>query len=303
VLVVHGWRRIGVVLVAVVASGSCVEPPPPNAGPPLTGVDFPRLRKLGNFALDLTDFQTGLLSEERLYGRMVAAGYHVTLVECTAAAMNCVILRDAAAGETVIVLPGTSNLENLWSAMQVALEPNAALAVRVHAGFDETAALVYDALRTRLAPDERVTLVGYSLGGAAAVLLAPRLEQDGRAVDEVITLGQPAITDNDGAAVLARLPILRIIAGNDPIPHARGENEDRAQFGRALILLDGPYVVTLPASSPNLDSATRLAIARNTNAIIDHLTYRVRLASKVPGDVHSVDLIQRDAYLEAPAAP
>lgn len=88
-----------------------------------------------------------------------------------------------------------------------------------------------------------VELAGHSLGGAVALLCAMKLAKRGHTVRAVTTLGAPKVTDAEGAAVLAAVPVervLRIEHEHDPVPHLPVLGE-YTPSGDKLLLLGEPF--------------------------------------------------------------
>jgi hypothetical protein len=56
------------------------------------------------------------------------------------------------------------------------------------------------------------------LGGAIAVIVAMYLQRDGYSLDQVITFGQPKVTNVSGAGVFASLPLMRVVTPKDIVP-------------------------------------------------------------------------------------
>ena len=93
--------------------------------------------------------------------------------------------------------------------------------VKVHAGFRAAAAAMwkhvietYGPLKERYS---RVHVTGHSLGGAIAVLVAMKLEDEGVPY-HAVTFAQPKVTDVEGGRQYASLDLTRVIFEDDPIP-------------------------------------------------------------------------------------
>jgi pimeloyl-ACP methyl ester carboxylesterase len=97
----------------------------------------------------------------------------------------------------------------------------------IHHGFLETSKRCLEELRRRnLLPGDkpkewRITLTGHSLGGAAAVVLAMFLHQQEYQIHQVVTFGQPMVTNYNGAIKWnGRFPLFRMVNHDDAV--ARG---------------------------------------------------------------------------------
>ena len=64
-------------------------------------------------------------------------------------------------------------------------------------------------------------MVGHSLGGAVASILAINLDIDGYKVGGVTTFGQPKFTDKVGMEKYKHIPITRVVNEKDVVPLVR----------------------------------------------------------------------------------
>ena len=102
-----------------------------------------------------------------------------------------------------------------------------------------------------LKPGQPVLIVGHSMGGALAVLLGLHLQREGFQV-QVVTFGQPKVTNLESALGLAHLDVTRFITGEDPVvafPPPHNDDVDRlySHFGAEVLLLDdGQYKFAEP---------------------------------------------------------
>lgn len=118
----------------------------------------------------------------------------------------------------VIVVRGTSNIENTLLDMDVKLVTDAHAGIRLHRGFSLAAEKIYREIKSQLKPGYTVSATGHSLGGAVALILALYLDLDRFDVKRVVTFGQPKVTNIAGAARFEHLKILRVVAPNDLVP-------------------------------------------------------------------------------------
>eukprot|EP00899_Mesostigma_viride_P009551 jgi/Mesvir1/18598/Mv17107-RA.1 len=111
------------------------------------------------------------------------------------------------------------------------LVPSATLGVRVHKGYLESAMELYQHVRTtdtlNMQDGWVLDVTGHSSGGAVGVIVAALLAADNVHVGQVITFGQPKITDAQGARVLGEsIRLLRLVGDGDekwtqpPSPYA-----------------------------------------------------------------------------------
>ncbi len=178
----------------------------------------------------------------------VHAGYERTLVEhipnAPAGASTAYVFgTDEMVRLHVIGIEGTRDWNDVEIDMKALPREDSVLKIPVHPGFAAIATAVYRDLKTgqRLKPGYAVGLTGHSLGGAAALLLAMYLQKDGTAINEVVTFGQPMVTDKSGIvkfdAVLSKT--VRVVACDDVIPFLPPLGY--AQGGSDLLLLDRPH--------------------------------------------------------------
>jgi triacylglycerol lipase len=116
----------------------------------------------------------------------------------------------------------------------------------LHRGFRAAAQSLYNDAILHMTKNDEISLTGHSLGGAVAVVLAMYLKTEGWRVSEVVTFGQPKITDEGGAKEFRGLPLLRVVNVNDPVPlvpplEIKYIKKPYAHLGAEVTLLDGPH--------------------------------------------------------------
>lgn len=121
-------------------------------------------------------------------------------------------------GVQTISIRGTANLENALLDLNVSLQADNDLNIMLHQGFASAAKAVYKDIQPYLDKNRPVQTTGHSLGGAIAVILAMYLEQDNYALSQVITFGQPKVTNVTGAKQFSTLPLTRVVTLNDIVP-------------------------------------------------------------------------------------
>jgi len=117
-----------------------------------------------------------------------------------------------------IAIRGTANVENAMLDLDIELQPDPTLDIILHKGFATGAKAVYDDIKPYLIADTPIDITGHSLGGAIAVILALYLKQDDYPVTQIITFGQPKVTNVTGARKFADLPLIRIVTPKDIVP-------------------------------------------------------------------------------------
>lgn len=118
----------------------------------------------------------------------------------------------------LISVRGTSNLENAMVDIALKLLADEKTGARLHQGFSYAAKQVYTQIEPLLKRDYKVQLTGHSLGGAVALILAMYLDADRLDIEQVITFGQPKVTNLAGANGIAHLNILRVVTPTDLVP-------------------------------------------------------------------------------------
>jgi len=183
----------------------------------------------------------------------------------------------------VVMIRGTANLTNLRLDFKVDPRVNERLGILLHRGFEEVALSIYADLRSYLDKESAVTLAGTSLGGAAAVILGMLLSEDGYRIREIVTFGQPKVTDEAGIREYEHLPLLRVVHRQDLVPRLPPpgvEDETLQSFrhlGPEVLLLDCEYycyVSQALANSPQMDRYWDDWDSGDAiRAVIDHVIY------------------------------
>ena len=121
-------------------------------------------------------------------------------------------------GIQTIAIRGTANLENVMLDLDLELKPDTALDIKLHQGFGSAAKAVYTDIKPYLNEKLPIHITGHSLGGAIAVILGLYLQQEDYAVTQIITFGQPKVTNVTGAKKYDLLPLIRVVTLNDIVP-------------------------------------------------------------------------------------
>ena len=121
-------------------------------------------------------------------------------------------------GIQTIAVRGTANLKNAIVDLSVSLQDDPVLDIKLHQGFASAARAIYADMKPYLKTDEPIHITGHSLGGAIAVILGMYLQQDNYQVSQVITFGQPKVTNVTGAKQFDSLPLIRVVTLHDIVP-------------------------------------------------------------------------------------
>ena len=118
----------------------------------------------------------------------------------------------------VIAVRGTSNVENAIVDIALKLTLDKLTGLRMHVGFSSAAKQIYSEIKPLLKKDYTINTIGHSLGGAVALVLAKYLDTENYRVGEVITFGQPKVTNLAGAKTFQNLNITRVVTPLDLVP-------------------------------------------------------------------------------------
>ncbi len=150
---------------------------------------------------------------------------------------------DDVAHRHYIGIEGTQDFRQLLTDADAVPREDNTLSIRVHPGFAAVARAVDEDLKAKrlLKAGYTVGLTGHSLGGAAALLLAMRLEKAGGTVERLVTFGQPRVTDTAGVSAFNRLmqKTTRVAGCDDVVPFVPSRGYTHG--GNVLLLLDSPY--------------------------------------------------------------
>lgn len=247
------WAVVVLSALTGCASNPFFPPIPPT--PPPEPIDFTQAETLATLLFDLTDNEN--VTDEELRSRYTGNGVTAYVLSTvftgdTAPSRYMLIVDDIQRKQT-IALAGTNTgyqwLVDFYTTPTYVPD----LGTEVHGGFNIAALIVMNDVLPRLNIDYPITLTGYSLGSAIACILTRYLQIDGYEVGSVITFGQPRITDPDGIALFADVPLLRFVNGEDPIPYF--PDGDYTQFGPVVVLYDGPDYAYLAPNTQDYAAA------------------------------------------------
>ena len=118
----------------------------------------------------------------------------------------------------IISVRGTSNIENAMVDISLKLMVDKNTGVRLHEGFSFAAKQVYAELKPRLNSDYKINVTGHSMGGAVALILAMYLDAYQFDIEQVITFGQPKVTNISGANKIQHINVIRVVTPFDLVP-------------------------------------------------------------------------------------
>jgi len=118
----------------------------------------------------------------------------------------------------IIAVRGTTNFENILVDATFVLIHDNLTGIDIHQGFLLSARDIYQQVKPLLKPGYTISTIGHSLGGATALVLGMMLDAQEYPVDEVITFGQPKVTNISGSRKFKHLNVTRIVTVKDMIP-------------------------------------------------------------------------------------
>jgi triacylglycerol lipase len=118
----------------------------------------------------------------------------------------------------IIAVRGTSNTENIAVDAAFVLVPDKITGIDIHQGFLLSARDIYQQILPELTPGYSINTIGHSLGGAAALIVAMMLDAHGYKVGEIITFGQPKVTNISGSRKFKHLDVKRLVTPKDIVP-------------------------------------------------------------------------------------
>lgn len=128
------------------------------------------------------------------------------------------LMTDNSAKSQIIAVRGTANSENALVDAAIQLTPDKHTGVRLHNGFSQAALAIYADVKSHLNKDYDINATGHSLGGAVALVLAMHMAVDQYHIGQVITFGQPKVTNVTGADKFKHLKLIRVVTPKDVVP-------------------------------------------------------------------------------------
>ena len=176
-------------------------------------IDFGNIREQAMFA------NAAYQPESDIRALVESSDYELTLYHTIPGIQVAFFLATSVATQTqVISIRGTSNIENTMVNVSLKLNVDADLGVSLHQGFAGSAKQVYAELKPLLEPKYNINVTGHSLGGAIALVLAMSLDKDQFNVEQVVTFGQPKVTNVPGANAIQHIKLIRIVTPHDLVP-------------------------------------------------------------------------------------
>jgi len=176
-------------------------------------VDFVAIHQQASFA------NAAYLAEDKIRALIESVNYTLTLFKTVPNSQVSYFLATNMQTRTqVISVRGTSNIENAMVDILLKLRADQSAGILLHEGFSLAARQVYAELKPLLNKDYKIRTTGHSLGGAVALILAIYLDADQFNIDQVITFGQPKVTNIAGANKINHINIIRVVTPFDLVP-------------------------------------------------------------------------------------
>lgn len=118
----------------------------------------------------------------------------------------------------LIAVRGTANIKNVIVDSAFVLLADKITGIDIHQGFLLSSSGIYQQLLPDIKPGYKIKTIGHSLGGATALILAMMFDAQGYPVDEVVTFGQPKVTNISGNKKFAHLNVKRLVTDKDIVP-------------------------------------------------------------------------------------
>jgi hypothetical protein len=259
-----------------------VGPDEPAPDPP---IDFSRALELAGIAADVTE--NWALSADDLRTRYTApevdADVFSTVLPGDDGETRFMFLTDHARRRQTLALGGTNTTRQWQFDALTTPSYQADLGAAVHTGWNTFAFGIINTVLPKLRSDYNLTVTGFSLGGALSAIIAEYLTLMGYSVTEVVTFGQPRVTDAAGVAVFSNLPITRFVNYEDPFPRMKEPDNAAAHFGRMVVLYDGAAYAYVPAGDPRLQEGARSfeEFRQSEFAFHSETLYVTRVAAKL----------------------
>lgn len=149
----------------------------------------------------------------------VAQGYDVNVYKLVEGfSVAYILATDKVTKNQLIAVRGTANVKNAVVDAAFVLVADKISGINIHQGFLLSARDIYQHILPEVNKERPIDLVGHSLGGATALILAMMFDAQGYDIGEVITFGQPKVTNVSGSMKFSHLDIKRIVTSKDVVP-------------------------------------------------------------------------------------
>lgn len=260
----------------------CVVPfkkPPIQTGPTVEPkIDF---KELAEYALASSNAYETLETIEKAYGKD-----NIVVRDLPNSEGRYIIYFDHKNKTQTLAVRGTANKANALVDIDSIKIFDPHLKIFIHRGFLKASNDLYADALPFLQKDYKTRLTGHSLGGAMACILMMKMIHDGYPIEQVITFGQPKVTNEQGGRDFATAPYFRIIDDGDIVAQVPPSNlvydlsGTYEHFGPEIkIFLDKKYTYSpyhIPLDYITNNNWKALAISNATDHFIK--TYIDRIA-------------------------
>ena len=190
-----------------------------------------------------------------------------------------------------IVVRGTSNYENTIVNVSLKLIFDKHSGVRLHTGFLQAAQAIYAEIKPQIKTGYTINTTGHSMGGAVALILAMYLDSDNVKIGQIITFGQPKVTNIIGANKFQHLKVTRVVTPKDLVPLVPlidpmdiNDLDIYWHLGKEIILLSGTTYAVLKEVNSMLRATkfTQELLTENNFKNHQMVQYLSMLNNKIP---------------------
>lgn len=163
--------------------------------------------------------QASYQSTEGMADVLARQGYKINqFQQVKGYAVGYLLATNTATKKHILAVRGTSNIENVIIDAAFVLLPDELSGIEIHQGFLLSARNIYEQIQSEINPEYTIDTIGHSLGGADALILAMMLDAQGHTIGEVVTFGQPKVTNISGSRKFKHLNIIRLVTPSDIVP-------------------------------------------------------------------------------------
>ena len=158
-------------------------------------------------------------SEKNIAEVLSKQGYKIKLLQqIQGYSVSFLLATNDTTKKHLLAVRGTSNIENIIVDAAFVLIPDKLSGINIHQGFLLSARDIYQEIHSEINPEYTINTIGHSLGGATALILAMMFDAQGYSIGEVITFGQPKVTNISGSRQFKHLDIKRLVTAKDIVP-------------------------------------------------------------------------------------
>jgi len=187
------------------------------------------------------------------------------------------LLTNDATRTQIIAVRGTSNIDNAMVDIALQLMPDRHTGIDLHDGFAKAALAIYANIRPLIKPDYIINTTGHSMGGAIALILAMHLNIDQYTIGQVVTFGQPKVTNTNGSYKFQNLNVIRVVTEKDLVPLVPPFDPTNMNLqtiywhlGQEIILLAGNTYSILDGMNSMLRATKFTETMLDENNVADH---------------------------------